>query len=509
MVDSSNSQLVGTTVAGYRLEQIMEAHVWGPIFLARGPQSAKYMLRFIGEPSQKDPVLPTRAERIVFLGRFQQEANRIATLQDNTILPLVDYGTLRGTPYLVYPMISLPSLRSLLSRSEGSNGQRTSLGMVGRSLEQIAVALSYAHERAVLHHNLSTQCIYIQPSRQLVIGEFGILRIIELSRPDLQKHLGSSESSAPEKLLGKIIDASTDIYAMGAVLYRLLSGHPPFEGHTRADIARQHLYAVVPPLRTWRDDLPPAMDEVVMKALAKDPEQRYATPEELVQAYYQALKTGGDAGDIYMRRPGVAPRGSSSVSSAVSQSGKVPPAYVAPPFRPGKKAPRSRRFIIASLAGLGGLAAIAGILATTHAVSLPGLAPNTNTLTAHPINGTSTTSTNNNQGGTTTGTLIAYTKDVPVNSAKTFPIANQKNPGVLIHLANQSFVAFDSTCTHAGCSVKYNTNTQHLECPCHQAVFDPAQDAAVLSGPAPAPLNQITITVKADGTILANITNNA
>ena len=487
--------LMGAIIGNYRVERPISEEESGTVFQVYDRAGTRYLMRLSGNLTVDGMREAPATGRLVFLAHVQQEAKLIAALQHPNILPLLDSGNFQGLPYLVYPQLALNPLLEVVSRQG-----LLPLAVVGHYLQQLASALDYAHQHGVLHRNLSPACIYIQPNvtqtnigslqavGRLLIGEFGCRRIIELSRADLRTESGniqrrpaydgSSETSAPEQLLGQPIDTYTDVYACGVVLYHLLTGHAPFEGATRDEVARQHLYVQMPPLHAWRKDVPGALNEVLKRATAKDPFQRYRRAGELAQAYQAAMQPSSVP----------VPTPTEVVSSRLS---------LAHMRQPGKI---SRRRVL-GLAGVGSGVVTVGIFAGMHFLRSPVAADVTPAAMDAPRATVSQSTQSVRQIAASTRKVLAHTGAVPLNSATTFPIANQQRPGVLVHLPDKRFVAFDSTCTHAACGVEYNARTRLLECPCHGAAFDPAQKAAVVSGPAPGPLASINIQVNPDGTI--------
>ena len=169
-----------------------------------------------------------------------------------------------------------------------------------------------------------------------------------------------------------------------------------------------------------------------------------------------------------------------------------------------KQLEMSRRHLLKLMKAGGGIAASASLLA---ACSFGGGSSDTTTsgggttTASQPTQAPTTAAATQPAQAATGGKVLAKSGDVPVNSAVTFPIDNQKNPGVLVHTADGKFVAFDSTCTHEHCAVAYQQDSKLLACPCHGATFDPAKGGAVVSPPASSPLQSIKITVGADGGI--------
>jgi len=278
----SFDKLIGTKLGSYRLEQFLEQGTRGPVFLARTDASTTtYLVRLLPEP-----VNLTINEQESYLEHFQHLAHQLTTLQHPHILPVLDYGIDRDIPYLVSPHLPMRSLRTRLDKSGALD-----VFTAGRYLDQIAAALEYAHEHAVLHGMLTVDCIFIRLDGQLMIADFGLMGLLGFNRAGVNRELLSEwgEACAPEQLLGRPLSPATDVYALGAVLYHLLTGSPVFTGSTPDEVAQQHMYTAVPPLTQRRADLPSGLYSLLARALAKEPRQRYTQPGAFANAYHRII----------------------------------------------------------------------------------------------------------------------------------------------------------------------------------------------------------------------------
>lgn len=276
-------QFIGTQFGPYRIKQFVAVHHRSPLFLAQAENSAAtYLVRLLPDaPSLQG------SKQDNYLASFELKASQLAALRHPCLLSLIDYGVQNNTPFLVMPHFAMQSLRAWLD----TNGPMDVL-LAGRCLDQLCDALAYAHQRSILHESLALDCVYLRGDGHILLANLGLTGLLDLqqdgSQPDLDTR--ASEGSAPEQLLGKPTGPFTDVYALGAVLYHLLTGEPVFSGYTPQELARQHLYASILPLNRWRPDLPSGLYSIFVRAMAKNPKQRFQQPDALATAFQRVVK---------------------------------------------------------------------------------------------------------------------------------------------------------------------------------------------------------------------------
>ncbi len=232
---------------------------------------------------------PQYSQDLAFLQRFMQEAKLAMALSrdapQQSIVQVLDYGSDRDTHYLVMEFVPGRDLGQILAE-RGPLPWQEAL-RIGR---QVAQALAYANRQGIVHRDIKPGNIMVLPDGSVRVLDFGIARARTSPELTLSGFVGSPNYAAPEQVMGKRVDIRADIYSLGVVLYRMLSGRLPFEGDTPWAVVNQHIAAPPPPLE---GDLPEAVAALVDKALAKRPEDRFQTPEELIEALDAAL-TGHD-----------------------------------------------------------------------------------------------------------------------------------------------------------------------------------------------------------------------
>ena len=215
--------------------------------------------------------------------RFLAEIKTTANLQHPHILPLHDSGSADGFLFYVMPYVDGESLRDRLTRE-----RQLPIDDVVRLIQQIASALDYAHRRGVIHRDIKPENILIH-ERSALVADFGIALAVQSAGGQRMTQtglsLGTPQYMSPEQAMGeRTIDGRSDIYSLAAVTYEMLAGDPPFTGSSVQAIVAKVLSERPTSLRTTRDTVPPAMEQAVLKALAKLPADRFATPADFAAA---------------------------------------------------------------------------------------------------------------------------------------------------------------------------------------------------------------------------------
>ncbi|MCS7305159.1 MAG: serine/threonine protein kinase, partial [Thermoguttaceae bacterium] len=215
------------------------------------------------------------------VARFQREARAAAVLIHPNIVQIYEVGCADGRHFIVQEYVQGENLRQWLARN-GAPDLPTAISI----MKQVASALAKANELGIIHRDIKPENILISRSGEVKVTDFGLARI--LSQPETVSltqtgmTLGTPLYMSPEQLEGKPLDSRSDIYSLGVTCYQMLSGQAPFTGQTVLSLAFQHLHKEPIPLEKLCPHLPPGICRIVHKMLAKSPQQRYSSPQELL-----------------------------------------------------------------------------------------------------------------------------------------------------------------------------------------------------------------------------------
>src|SRR4051795_6809000 len=226
------------------------------------------------------------AEDPEFHERFRREAQAAAGLTHPNIVAIFDRSEWEGTPYIAMELVDGQTLKELVQQ-RGPLPPHIAVGLT----EQILRALGYAHRRGIVHRDVKPQNVILDPEGQAKVADFGIARANNSSEmTQTGAIVGTVQYLSPEQANGDPVDARSDLYSTGIVLYELLTGHPPFDGEAPISIALKHLNERPVPPGQMHPGIPPALESVVMRSLEKDPARRYQTAEDFIAALEQARR---------------------------------------------------------------------------------------------------------------------------------------------------------------------------------------------------------------------------
>ncbi len=279
--------LTGQVLGHYRIKRPVGYGGMATVFLAEDINLRRDIAVKVFEPSGSDST--------DFFRRFEREAQVLAQLDHPNILPVYDFGQQNGIAYLITPYIAGGSLRELL-HARGTLSVSETLQL----MSQILNALQYAHNRGLVHRDIKPGNMLLKQDGTILLSDFGLVKIVSSgslngmeSLATLTGHMiaGTPDYMAPEQIAAQTMPAS-DIYSVGVVIYEMLTGAHLFTASDSSmGILMKHLYEQPRPLREVNPNVSPQLEAVVMRALEKDPANRYHSPTEFLQALTAASST--------------------------------------------------------------------------------------------------------------------------------------------------------------------------------------------------------------------------
>jgi hypothetical protein len=259
-------------------------------------------------------LFPVLAEDESFKARFKRELHVLLRLKHPHIVPVLDFGHYQETAYIVMPYMECGTLEDRLKR--GSLTPREGARLMG----QVASALEYAHQAGIIHRDVKPSNILLQPDGSALLTDFGLAHLVDASMSLTGSAvIGTPAYMSPEQCKGERVDARSDQYSLAVILYQLCTGQLPYQGDTPLAVVIQHVNEPLPRPRQVNPNLPVEVEDVLLKALSKDPKGRYATVEGFNAGFQKALSQALKGGKALIPR---LRRGVRQLRSAVMRPSK-------------------------------------------------------------------------------------------------------------------------------------------------------------------------------------------
>ncbi|GAB3993680.1 Stk1 family PASTA domain-containing Ser/Thr kinase [Glycomyces albus] len=223
-----------------------------------------------------------------FLTRFRREATNSASLNHPNIVAVFDTGEEHGIPYMVMEFVGGQTLKEVLL-AEGRFDYVTACEIVA----DMCSALDFSHKHHIIHRDVKPGNVMLSDTNQVKVMDFGIARALASGQATMTQTsavIGTAQYLSPEQARGEAVDARSDVYAAGCLLYELLVGHPPFTGDNPVSVAYQHVREDARPPSELNPNVPATVDAVVMKALAKNPDNRYRSAGDMREDLLRAAR---------------------------------------------------------------------------------------------------------------------------------------------------------------------------------------------------------------------------
>ena len=275
-------KLVGQMISGYTVGPLIATGGMGAIYHATGPMATSESLAI-------KILRPEFSDQPEFLKRFEREAYLLMMIDHPHIVPVYDFGHSEDLTFLVMRLIRGPTLHTY----EAEN--RFTPQSARKIIEPLASALDYSHARQIIHRDLKPGNVLLEPQmpegHHVYLTDFGLSKTSGTSILTIAgKSLGTPQYMSPEQVLDYPLDKRSDVYALGILTYQLLLGRLPFNARTPQQVAWMHVKDMPPPPRQLAPTFPKTLEDVILRALAKSPKDRFDTASDFSRTYAQAVE---------------------------------------------------------------------------------------------------------------------------------------------------------------------------------------------------------------------------